>query len=84
MQDKRALTVHFSDGSKLALDFPRQAGNEYAAAIKVDELLKKRHLLVEADGAMLVIPFENVKYLQVYPAPNLPGMDYIKGASIVG
>ncbi|OGA21763.1 MAG: hypothetical protein A3I02_05425 [Betaproteobacteria bacterium RIFCSPLOWO2_02_FULL_67_26] len=83
MENKRALTVYFSDGSKLSLDFPRQAPNEHAAAVKVDELLKKRHLLVEADGAMLLIPFENVKYLQVYPAPSLPGLDCIKGASIV-
>ena len=83
MDDKRALVVHFTDGSNLALDFPKQAPNDYAAALKLDEVLKKRQLLVEADGALLMIPFENVKYLQLYPAPkNMPGLDWIQGASI--
>jgi hypothetical protein len=37
--------------------------------------------VVEADGALVLIPFENVKYLQVYPAPKkLPG-GVIRGAS---
>lgn len=85
MPDKKALTVHFTDGSTLSFDFPKQAPNEYAAALGVDEILKKRYLLVEADGALLTIPFDNVKYLQVYPMPkDLPGLTCIKGATIAG
>ncbi len=34
MQDKRDLTIHFTDGTKLNIDFPKQADNEYAAGIK--------------------------------------------------
>ena len=85
MQDKRGVTIFFNDGSKLALDFPKQSPNEVAAAIKLDDVLKNRYMLFEADSTFLMIPFENVRYVQLYPAPEkVQGHTYIKGASIVG
>ena len=85
MQDKRGVTIFFNDGSKLALDFPKQSPNETAAAIKLDDVLKNRYMLFEADSTFLMIPFENVRYVQLYPAPEkVQGHTYIKGASITG
>ena len=82
MPDKRGITIHFNDGSKIKLDFPRQTENDAAALLKLDDVLKKRHMLFEADGTLLMIPFENVRYVQLYPAPkDIPGHTYIKGAS---
>jgi hypothetical protein len=82
MKDKRDLTIYFTDGTKLNIDFPKQADNEYAASIKLNEALVARQLIIEADGALLLIPFENIKYIQAYPAPpRLPGYA-IKAASI--
>jgi hypothetical protein len=37
--------------------------------LKLDDVLKKRYMLIEADSTFLVIPFENIKYVQLYPAP---------------
>ena len=85
MQDKRGVTIFFNDGSKMALDFPKQSSNEAAAALKLDDVLKKRYMLFEADSTFLMIPFENVRYVQLYPAPEkVQGHTYIKGASITG
>jgi hypothetical protein len=85
MEDRRGMTVHFNDGSKLQIDFPRQAPTEAAAALKLDDVLKNRYMLLEADSTFLMIPFENVRYVQIYPAPqNVPNHTYIKGASVVG
>lgn len=85
MQDKRGITIHFNDGSKLALDFPKQSPNDVAATLKLDDVLKKRYMLFEAESTFLMIPFENVRYVQLYPAPEkVPGHTYIKGASITG
>ena len=79
---KRGMIIYFTDGSKKVLEFPQQiADSDVAAAAKMKEALEARHLVLEADGALLVIPFENVKYVQIYPAPKkLPG-GVIKGAS---
>jgi hypothetical protein len=85
MQDKRGVTIFFNDGSKLSLDFPKQSPSEAAAAIKLDDVLKKRYMLFEADSTFLMVPFENVRYVQLYPAPEkVQGHTYIKGASIAG
>ena len=85
MQDKRGVTIFFNDGSKMSLDFPKQSPNETAAMLKLDDVLKKRYMLFEADSTFLMIPFENVRYVQLYPAPEkVQGHTYIKGASITG
>lgn len=84
MDDKRGMTIHFNDGSKLSLNFPKQAPNEVAAMLKVDDVLKRRYVLIEADDTFMMIPFENVRYIQIYPAPkDVPNHTYIKGASLL-
>jgi hypothetical protein len=82
MSEKRGLIIHFIDGSKKLLEFPQQiADADVAAAAKIKEALEARHLVIEAEGALVVIPFENVKYLQVYPAPKKLPSNVIRGAS---
>lgn len=82
MNEKRGIIIHFTDGSKKVLEFPQQlADADVAAAAKLKEALEARHLVIEAEGALIVVPFENIKYLQAYPAPKkLPGYA-IRGAS---
>jgi hypothetical protein len=81
MSDKRGLIIHFMDGSKKLLEFPPQLADGDAAAARLKEALEARHLVIEAEGALVVIPFENVKYLQVYPAPKKLPAGVIRGAS---
>jgi len=82
--EKRGMIIHFTDGTKKVLEFPQQVADTDAnAAARIKDALDARHLTLEAEGALIVIPLENVKYLQVYPSPaKLP--DYIiKGATLV-
>ena len=81
MADKREMTIHYMDGSQMKIDFPVQAPNESAQVIKLREALAARHLIVEADGALLIIPFENIKYIQAYPAPAKLPEHAIRAAS---
>ena len=79
---KRGMIIHFIDGSKKMLEFPQQvADSDATAAARLKEALEARHLVIEADGALVVIPFENVKYLQLYPAPKKLPAGVIQGAS---
>ncbi len=82
MADERGMTIHFTDGTKMGLSFPKQVKSEETVSVRLEKILDRAALLVEADGALLVFPFSNVKYLQVYPSPpKLP--DYvIKDASV--
>jgi hypothetical protein len=47
-------------------------------------VLKQRMLTIEADGCLHFVPFENIKYLSVFPAPEKPGKTVIRGARIEG
>jgi len=80
--NKRGMLIHFMDGSKKLLEFPPQlAEGDATAAAKIKEALEARHLVLEADGAMIVIPFEAVKYVQIYPSPKKLPAYAIRGAS---
>ncbi|MBW8905404.1 MAG: hypothetical protein JF611_07015 [Betaproteobacteria bacterium] len=84
MTERRGLTVFFTDGTKMQLDYPKQAPNDIATLLKVKEILASRQLLVECDGVLLLFPFENIKYIEAHPAPrDLPGYT-IKGATVAG
>jgi hypothetical protein len=78
----RGLAIHFVDGSKIHIEFPVQALNETGALLRLEEILKQRQIIAEVDGAVVLIPFDNIKYIQVYPSsPSLPRYA-ILGASI--
>jgi len=83
MQRERGVTIHFTDGSRMQMQFPPQAENEYGAILKLKEVIKDRQLMFEVDGALLLLPFENIKYIQVYPVPTdkLPA-NIVRGAKI--
>jgi hypothetical protein len=78
----RGMTIHFTDGSKKTLEFPRQiAETDSTMALRIKDALEARHIVLEAEGALIVIPFDNVKYVQVHPAPKKLPPGVIKGAS---
>jgi hypothetical protein len=80
----RGLRIHFVDGSALSISFPQQRDNEIAAELMLEAVLKQRMLTIEADGCLHFVPFENIKYMSVFPAPQYPGKTVIRGASIAG
>ena len=82
MTERRGITIYFIDGSKMKLDFPKQTLNEVGTALKLKEVLAARQLIAEVDGVLLVIPFDNIKYIEAHPAPAKLPEYIIKGASI--
>ncbi|HYX66526.1 MAG TPA: hypothetical protein VE935_20090 [Burkholderiales bacterium] len=82
MAERRGLTIYFMDGTKMKLDYPKQAASEGATVIKLKELLASRQLLAEVDGVLLVFPFENIKYIEAHPAPAKLPEYTLRGASI--
>ena len=77
----RGLVIHFMDGSKINVSFPQQTEDAYRRKVGIEEIMKRRTIIVEAEGAMQVIPFENVKFMTIYPAPELADPSVIKGAT---
>ena len=70
MTTKNFLTIHFTGDSKLSMTFPQQTDDSHQIAAKVQKALDANQLAIEVDGEMFVIPMNNIKYLQVNPAPR--------------
>ena len=83
MDTPRGVTIFFNDGSKMVVEYPKQAKNDYEIVTRMNELLEHKHFLIEAGGAMLFIPVDNIKYLQVYPSPEKLPSYTIRGATII-
>jgi len=83
MKELKGVTIYFNDGSKLVIEYPTQPENGYDIVAKMKEKIENRHFLVEANGALLYIPVDNIKYLQVYPAPEKLPSYAISGATII-
>jgi len=84
MTPTRGLKLHFNDGSSLTLSFPQQKPNEAARELMAEEILKRRMLTVEADGGLMIIPFENLKYFTFYPVGETLPKATVKGATVTG
>jgi len=84
MTQQRTLTVHFNDGSRMTVRFPQQVVDPAQLASRLQKALDSRHLSLEVDGQLLVIPMGSVKYLQAAPAPEKLPDSVIRGASVTG
>ncbi len=80
MADKRFLTIHFTDGSKMSMTFPQQVQDAHQMASKIQKSLDANQLAVEVGGELFMIPKNNIKYLQVSPTPEIMPDSVIRGA----
>ncbi len=77
----RRAVFHFHDNTTLALEWPKQ---DTQGLTFVSEALRKaiqtEHLIVEAEGHLLVIQTKNLNYVEVIPAPEQLPEGAIRGA----
>lgn len=78
------LTVHFMDGTKVSVRYPRQAGVDATTiAATVKRALDADKIIVEIDGDLLTIPMRNVKYFHLTPAPDHLPQGVIRGGKLI-
>ena len=79
---QRGLNIYFTDGTSAQITFPVQTEDLYRRKLMIDDMLKRRALMVEAEGGMHIIPLENVKYMSIFPAGDTSAdAGFIKGAT---
>jgi len=76
-------TIHFMDGTKLSLRWPRQAGTGAIMASNIAKALEANRILAEVGDSLLLIPVCNVKYIQVTPSPQKLPLGVLQGVEIV-
>ena len=70
MENKRWMTIFFTDGSNLRFDFPKQADDISNLGTMIKKAMNQNQLILEVEGTMFSIPFVNIKYIQIYPCPD--------------
>ena len=71
---ERILTLHFIDGTKLSFDFGEQVPNAAARKLTLEDFMASRHLVVEAEGSVMIFPVANIKYMALsVPVLNAKG-----------
>ena len=84
MSNDRSITIFFTDGSDLALSFPKQEGNPHMLAKRVQRALDSRQLAFEINNELLVVPTNNIKYLRMNPCPEMLPDTVIVGGTVKG
>lgn len=85
MAHQVTTTIFFTDSTKMTLGWPQQAGDDPSTiAMNVRKALEQDKLAVEVDGDLLVIPMQNVKYIQITPAPAELPQGVLKKAHLLG
>ena len=81
MKPQVRTTVHFMDGTKLALrNSPDEEDTPTSIMVKVRQGLEADKLVAEVDGSLLVIPSANVKYIKISPCPKELPRGILRGA----
>ena len=84
MASNRFLTIHFTDGSKMSVTFPKQAGEPHQILNRVQKALDANQLAMEIGEELFVVPMNNVKYMQVSPRPDKLPDNVIRGGVLKG
>ena len=59
----RILTLHFIDGTKMSFDFGEQSPNASARKMKLDDFMTSKHVVIEAEGSVMIFPVSSIKYM---------------------
>ena len=83
MAQQRNMVIHFMDGSQVSYYFPKQVDPGASVINRLKKVMENPYIIVEGDGSVTFYPTNNIKSIQMYPAPeHLPDF-VIKDAEIV-
>lgn len=70
MSQKRNMVIHFMDGTKVSYYFPKQVDPGASAINRMKKVMEHPYIIVSGDGAISFYPTNNIKSIQLYPAPD--------------
>ena len=80
MEKRKNMVIHFIDGSKVSFDFPEQVNDSMMLIRHMEKTLNQPYVVIESEGGVMLYPRENIKSIQIYPAPEKMSDFVIKGA----
>ncbi len=81
MTERSYATILFNDGSRLSLEFMKQADNVSSGSL-LRKAMESPTITFEGDGDLYMIPTTSIKYIQIHPVPESLPPGVIQGATI--
>ncbi len=82
MENRRILSIHFTDGTDMNFEFPIQGDDRSKLGTEILKTMSENNLILDVEGVMYSFPYVNIKYLRVSPCPEKLPRTAILGAQI--
>lgn len=76
------MTVKFINGSEENYEFLRQFTDEFNVAKNIQEALEAKHLIIDLQTKVQIIPIHNIQSIEISPPPLKLPPNTIKEASL--
>jgi hypothetical protein len=74
------ITIHFIDGEILKLSVTPTDAKMIGVSDDIERALQRNAMAVEIDNKLKIIPYDNVRYVDIDPAPDGLPLTVIQGA----
>jgi hypothetical protein len=85
MKENAQINIRFMDGTETMFQYPRLSGEDPSNLSLMRRFLETDRIVAQTSSSIVIVPLQNVKYLQVSPGPDkLPdNMLVLKDARLV-
>lgn len=74
------VTVHLIEGEAIKFEVRLSAAKEYSLGEDIEKSLLRNAMAIELDKKLIMIPYNNIKYVECDPAPSVLPQNMIRGA----
>lgn len=65
---KRTLKIHYTDGSEMVVEYVREEETN-SITTQILKAIESNKVLIELEDRLFVVPINNLKYIEIIPAP---------------
>jgi len=77
------ITVHLVHGEPLKFSLEPTETKKMGVSEDIERALQRNCMAIEADNKLRIIPYSNVKYVEIDPAPTGLPITIIQGAKLL-
>jgi hypothetical protein len=70
MKENAQIKIHFMDGTETMFQYPRLSGEDPSNLSLMRKSLETDRIVAHTSTGIVIVPLQNVKYLQVSPGPD--------------
>jgi hypothetical protein len=81
--NKVRCTISFMDGTQLKLEWDKHEDAAIRSGGVVESIMASQTFAIELEGRLVIVPFHNVRTVEVSPAPKALPATVVRGARVV-